>query len=35
MIYISIKEILQIFKSNIYKYKSHVGINRAINGHAH
>ena len=34
MIYISNKEILQIFESNIYEYKSHAGIN-PINGHAH
>ena len=34
MIYISKKEILQIFESNIYKYKSHFGVN-PINSHAH
>ena len=34
MIYISNTEILQIFESNIYEYKSHAGIN-PINGHAH
>lgn len=34
MIYTSNKEILQIFESNIYEYKSHAGINPII-GHAH
>ena len=34
MIYISNTEILQIFESNIYEYRSHAGIN-PINGHAH
>ena len=34
MIYTSDKEIIQIFESNIYKYKSHAGIN-PINGHPH
>lgn len=34
MIYISNKEILEIFESNIYKYKSHTSIN-PINSHAH